>query len=234
MGFDDRFILNEENAVAIDNLARSGNFAAIQRQRDAMIDLLGRTAQFFDYVDKNKTRSICEQLQKKGYGVSESWIAFDKIRDTCQRFPSFAEILSLMPKRLNKDPIAKAQHMTVMKDEEFLEAQIEAKFIQLLGEDKLEPYCKWWLKECMGLDNEQLSFWGMTFMVFKRCALIDWHDSFYTSDFSRIKNVVQEKNKQVQEIHIKNRKRMRMGHDVIMQVPRINGNIKLTEKEVEI
>lgn len=188
----------EERDKFFNTYQKSGN--AAQAQIEKMITNLTVISLFFKFVDQNQIAAICREIHNKGYTVEDANVAFAKIRDTCKQFPSFSEILTLMPKRMTqKDPFEELYKKEMQLEEKDIK-EAENQFNKVLGADKMESFCLWWVRECMGLSRAKVEDFGFNPMLFKRCALLDWKYASYTSDFNYLKKVVATKQKELDKI----------------------------------
>ena len=179
----------EVNLKDLDRLAKS-NDQIKQRQLDEMKNQVRRAGNMFSFVNESKVNLIAEMLQQKGYGSIATKHAMERVVDNCDKFPSFKDILTLVKASTPKDelPIEDAELRAC-------DARFEAnkqEFISLLGEEHLDKFCKWYLKEVYG-DNNIFFEWGIKPNVFLKNALQDWKEAGTTKNFTRIIEIAKEK-----------------------------------------
>lgn len=184
---------NEVDYKRLDVIAPT-NAVAKDRQYSEMVNLLRKCGNMFSFVSEAKIAQIAQMIQEKGFGCVGLEKAVDKIIETQEKFPPYKYVLELV--RLNTPATKlKTSEYDLYKDSEDKDlTKIKEKFIELLGEDKLALYVKWWLKNCYtDLDADMLVHYNIATSSFERPALFDWHDTGYTSKFNRIVDTFNKK-----------------------------------------
>lgn len=183
-------MMNQEiDRIKLDKLART-NPNAKQTQLELMFNAIRKSGNMFDYVTEAKVQAIAERLQYDNYGAYETELAMERIVKSCQKFPSYKEIREVAntykPKKVEKGRSQKD------KDEDKEYEKLRKQYIEVLGADKLEPFCLWWVKNVLQMDARELESFGFNPIIFLRCALFDWRDANF-KDFERIKRIGRSK-----------------------------------------
>lgn len=185
----------------LDLAAAQGNGMAIQKQLDEMKNILRIAGNMFDYVTDRKTDAYAENLIKQRKGVYPLSLAMDRVINTCTKFPSYSDILSLVNQFTPKSEVL--DRKTMSAEDKKLES-IRDEFIKLLGEDKLEPYVKWWYKSVYDISKNEINALGFNHMIFERPALFDWKDAGTTNNFERIAQIGKKKIQEIRKNACKN------------------------------
>lgn len=175
-------LMNQEiDLKKLDELAKT-NANAKQRQKDEMINILRKTSLMFPFVNEQKIQFIAERLIELGYGCASLKPTVDKILNEYESFPSFKVILDLIRHYKPKpEPTIKKENSKA--EMENLKA-IRAKFVAMLGEEKLEAFTKWWISEVYGADFA--NFFKENWKLYQRVALIDWKKANYSTNFNEV------------------------------------------------
>jgi len=170
-----------------------------QKQLSEMVNTLRWCAGYFTYKQSDtKLNQIAERLQTYGFGWNDIKLASDKIIDNMSTFPSFSDILKVIktvrPYQDEQKEKKDLEEKKIFDMEQQRLEKIRSEFHRLLGEDKVEPYIKWWLKNVLELDSEAISGkFPVPIKAFELPAMFDWCDSFFTNNFERIAQVGKEK-----------------------------------------
>ena len=139
---NDRSLGQDIDLASLDELAKSNNLAK-QKQYDTMTNILRKSGNLFSFVTEAKIVTIASMLQERGVGSAGLERAMRHVCSNYDKFPSFKQIVelsrSMTPKRLNGEE--EERKRALEKEDKELE-KIEAKFIDILGEDKLDLYVK--------------------------------------------------------------------------------------------
>lgn len=191
----------------LDDLAASGNLNAQQMQLNEMKNVLRYIGNFFDFVNEAKIDSYSSKLIADGYGVFEVDKSSNTVINRCAKFPTYSELKSILA--TNKRQISNDNSDNALASK--LELQeyesIKKDFIKMLGEDKLEAFVTWYIKNCY--DDSVLEYFGTQFMIFEKPALFDWKDANYKlNDIVEVFNMKNIELKRLKEKNIATKKRL--------------------------
>lgn len=196
----------------LDKLA-SSNEMIKSRQFNEMVNCLRKCSQMFSFVSEAKIQLIAERLQQLNYGSYALSRSVNKILNDYDKFPSFKVILELVKSFTDSNEVIDESYIA-LKAENSDFHRIQAKFINLLGEEALEKYTKWWIKNVfIDLDGDLFYNFGLCYEQFKKPALFDWHDAGYTKNFDRILEIANKKKEILlnnKNKHIKYTKRIKI------------------------
>ena len=178
-------MVEEIDYKQLDTLAKS-NAVAKQKQLDYMKNELRKSGNFFDFVSESKVVSYADRLQAQGFGVYYLKIALDKIIAQEEKFPSYKALRDVIRASIPKGVSIAKSPEHIAEDKEF--ERLKDMYIDVLGEDKIAPFCEWWVRNVLGMSKEELQNWGFDPTIFLRCALFDWRDANF-KDFERIKQI---------------------------------------------
>jgi len=165
----------------IDKLAKT-NFSIRDRQLSEMLNMVRKAGNMFSFVSEAKIRVVAERLQEQGFGCVALKPTIEKIINDFDKFPTYKEILTLIRHNQPKEAVKEVKSETSLEDKRLIEVRKE--FVEILGEDKIEDYVKWWIKNCFGLTVYE-EFIDKP-MIFEKPALFDWKDTGQTNNFNRI------------------------------------------------
>lgn len=136
-------------------------------------------------ISKDTQMAIAKRLVTSGYKVTAIKKGLEKVIDSCQSFPSYAEMVAHI-RPFNPQIETNSYGDKEFEKEETKLTMIKAEFDKIIGLDGLGQYLRWWIKHVMQLPNDQGYIENMSF---SKCALFDWYDAGMTRDFERIKAV---------------------------------------------
>ena len=164
-------------------------------------------ANFHNYVNEAKITSIAELACDNHYQTAAFFSAMGKIASDYDKFPSFKVITELTNSytKDKKEDINNPIEWAIKQQETRDYLEIKKQFINLLGEDKLDSFTKWWLKNTFpDLSSDILASMNLNTNYFERCALFDWSDTGRTNKFERIIDTSKRKMEELRKRHSKN------------------------------
>ena len=188
--------LNEDDIdlKKLDRLAES-NFTAKDRQYSVMCNVIRKAGNFYSFVTEPKIASLASRLQERNIGAYELDMAMDRVVDHYEKFPGYKAIYELCVtyKKHGKSAYEETPEDRYNAQEAIEYEKIRATWCEHMGEDRLHTYVKWWLKQCYGLDSDNLETLSIAISAFERPALFDWYDAGTVTSPDKIEAVFRKK-----------------------------------------
>ena len=122
--------------------------------------------------------------------------AIDDMVSKFDTFPSIKAIKDFMrgywissDKRIEERFKRDAEHKKLFTAEKVRHGRLRKIFVDKLGEEKLEPYIKFWCQMYFGSNfNKNVIKAGLPIMLWEKCALFDWEKAKF--DFNKLEHVL--------------------------------------------
>lgn len=181
---------HEFNYERLDSLAKD-NPVIRDKQFNEMKNILRKAANLFDFVSETKIESIATRLIESGFGCYALDKAVNTIIDRCDKFPSYKGIKDIVSSYMPKEDAITSDSNSA-EDNEY--KKLKDKFINAYGQEKIEPFVRWWFEVCYcNLNQDLIETFKLSIALFEKPALFDWRDSGFKLDKDIIKNTFNKK-----------------------------------------
>jgi len=185
----------------LDEIVKSGNSMAAQHKVDIFKNKLREIGICFSYFKEEKMNTMAELSMRRDYPTKIFLKVLDRVVNTCDQFPSFSELRRMIEREI---PSAKSAKFELERNIEASKENAEYtkyrdEFIRVLGDDALDKYTQWWVKNTFPeLSNGMMAAFNINPSIFERSAIFDWYDAGGMNnngkcDFDKVKRISKEK-----------------------------------------
>jgi Arc/MetJ-type ribon-helix-helix transcriptional regulator len=134
-------------------------------------------------LTKEACKLMATKLIESGYKFKSIKDGINRIIETSGNFPSYSELVSSVRLFMPQDHFESKSDLEFQKEELELE-RLKSEFERVIGQDALEKFLKWHLKNVF-----EIQYVPNIHGKFIKCALFDWRDSNFSNDFNKIKSI---------------------------------------------
>lgn len=141
------------------------------------------------FFSKNITReaqvAIAKKLVEAGYRFTAIKRGLNQIIETSQSYPTYSEIVASIRPFMPQYGVSEFTNKR-FEQEKQRHDKLRTEFINMLGEETLNKYVEWWLKNIPEINIKESK-------TYEKCALFDWDDAGKSNNFEKIKTIGKNK-----------------------------------------
>lgn len=155
--------------------------------------IIGSLGNFFQRgMTKDAHKAVAEKLVNSGYRYTAVKSGIERIIETSDKYPSYAEIVTSCRLYMPVGSLDKSDKLFEAEEEKF--NKIKEQFFKAVGEGGDVKIVQWWLKNV-----SDIPFKDHESMIYLKPALFDWFDSGMGKDFEKMKQIGLRKKEEIQQ-----------------------------------